>query len=160
MVAVVFFAQFGLIMYYIFELNGDADRSDEDDSPVRDAHHPDKVSMMKWIFAVALVMVAGDDNVGPKFGTVFWKDKWNKAFNGGCEDFLENEKNDRGCFFGMPPRLNILLRLCWDLAVNGFARSMICGTAPIMLCVEGPLDFVKDATAVFFIIKLDDIQQH
>jgi len=28
-----------------------------------------------------------------------------------------------------------------------------------MLSVEGPLDFVKDATVVFFIIKLDDINK-
>merc|ERR1719195_784566 len=58
----------------------------------------------------------------------------------------------------MPPRLHIILRLIWDFLINAVARAIICGTAPIMLCVEGPLDFVKDATAVFFIIKLDDIE--
>merc|ERR1712176_1402950 len=30
-------------------------------------------------------------------------------------------------------------------------------TFPIMVCVEGPLDFVKDCTAVLFISQLDDL---
>eukprot|EP00421_Protoceratium_reticulatum_P061043 CAMPEP_0168487160 /NCGR_PEP_ID=MMETSP0228-20121227/67492_1 /TAXON_ID=133427 /ORGANISM="Protoceratium reticulatum, Strain CCCM 535 (=CCMP 1889)" /LENGTH=410 /DNA_ID=CAMNT_0008503767 /DNA_START=30 /DNA_END=1264 /DNA_ORIENTATION=- len=37
------------------------------------------------------------------------------------------------------------------------ARDLIMFTFPIMLCVEEPLDFVKDCTAVFFMVSLDDL---
>merc|ERR1712039_119727 len=57
----------------------------------------------------------------------------------------------------MPPRVHVLARFFLDFMINAVARSIIRGTVPIMLCVEGPLDFVKDVTAVFFILKLDDI---
>jgi len=171
---IVFFAQFGLFMYYLFELNGE---STDDDSPGRDAHHPNNVSMVKWFFAVALLLVAGDSEVGPSFGSIFWRDKLDRAFRGtccgiwcgNCRELKENKELDTDCCCCLPsclsipsfccsPRLHILCRLFWDFMINAVARVIICGTAPIMLCVEGPLDFVKDATAVFFIIKLDDVE--
>jgi len=162
---VVFFAQFGLFMYYLFELNGS---EDDDDSPGTLSHSPNNVSIVKWAFAVALLMVAGDEETGPRFGSIYWTDKLNRAFKkkhcglwcASCQELMENQQHDVACFCCMPPRLHILFRIFCDFSINAVARAVICGTAPIMLCVEGPLDFVKDATAVFFIIKLDDVEDN
>lgn len=49
------------------------------------------------------------------------------------------------------------IRRFMDFSVNSVARSIILYTVPIMVCVEGPLDFVKDLTAVMFITMLDNI---
>jgi len=173
----VCFAQFGLFMYYLFELNGE---SKDDDSPGLDAHFKKNVSMIKFLFAVVLLMVAGDDEAGPAFSFQFWLDKMKKVVEHNqdysfeeeksavfphCGLFLKlcslcctNEDADFACSVPMSPSMHIYVRMFCDFFVNAFARAIICGTAPIMLCVEGPLDFVKDATAVFFILKLDDIE--
>merc|ERR1712167_101262 len=49
-----------------------------------------------------------------------------------------------------------IIRCIMDFCINGLGRSLVAYTFPIMLCVEGPLDFVKDCTAVLFISTLDD----
>mmetsp|Transcript_62748 Transcript_62748/g.173940 ORF Transcript_62748/g.173940 Transcript_62748/m.173940 type:complete len:384 (+) Transcript_62748:99-1250(+) len=157
-VMIVFFAQFGLVMYYIFEMSGG---DTDDDAPGLVSHNPKKVSFVKWMFAVATIIVAGDDEVGPPFSTTFWMNQWNKASDNLGEkveqpSFGEHPwKAVRYYLWGPLPRL--VFRTFCDASINGLARSVIRGTAPIMLCVEGPLDFVKDATALFFVIKLDDI---
>merc|ERR1712110_1374891 len=48
------------------------------------------------------------------------------------------------------------LRYMFDLTVNGIVRPIIMAVAPIMLSTEEPLDFIKDALALFFITQLDD----
>merc|ERR1712039_979599 len=48
------------------------------------------------------------------------------------------------------------LRQTMDKFINSIAYNVIMFTFPIMLCVEGPLDFVKDCTAIFFLTTLDD----
>lgn len=48
------------------------------------------------------------------------------------------------------------MRSYMDCLVNSIARDIILYTFPLMLCVEGPLDFVKDCTAIFFLTTLDD----
>merc|ERR1712190_285436 len=76
-VLLVFAAQFGLFTYYLFEMDGG---STDDESPGRDSHDPSKVSFMAWFFAVLVIAVAGEDDVGPPFGIDFWKDKLNRVF--------------------------------------------------------------------------------
>jgi len=49
------------------------------------------------------------------------------------------------------------LRSVMDFTVNCVARSIIFYSVPLMVCIEEPLDFVKDLTAVMFITLLDDI---
>jgi len=54
-------------------------------------------------------------------------------------------------------RVEWFVRAFLDFCINGVGRTIIMYTFPIMLCVEGPLDFVKDCTAVLFITQLDDL---
>eukprot|EP00413_Alexandrium_margalefii_P020478 CAMPEP_0204528674 /NCGR_PEP_ID=MMETSP0661-20131031/9655_1 /ASSEMBLY_ACC=CAM_ASM_000606 /TAXON_ID=109239 /ORGANISM="Alexandrium margalefi, Strain AMGDE01CS-322" /LENGTH=534 /DNA_ID=CAMNT_0051534665 /DNA_START=32 /DNA_END=1636 /DNA_ORIENTATION=- len=54
-------------------------------------------------------------------------------------------------------RYEWFIRAFMDFTVNSVARSIILYTVPIVVCVEGPLDFVKDLTAVMFITMLDNI---
>jgi len=51
------------------------------------------------------------------------------------------------------------LRSWMDFLINGVARDIILFTFPLLICVEGPLDFVKDCTAIFFLTQLDDIDE-
>merc|ERR1711972_472187 len=50
-------------------------------------------------------------------------------------------------------------RRALDWSVNSVCRMTVLYTFPIMLCVEDPLDFVKDCTAVYFICTLDDLTE-
>merc|ERR1712217_44984 len=49
------------------------------------------------------------------------------------------------------------MRMWMDYVVNGLARTIVLFTFPLLISTEGPLDFVKDCTAVFFLTQLDDI---
>jgi len=86
------------------------------------------------------------------------------------EEEEREEKQMKGSFeqlgrrsYSVNPVLNVSfwwewwLRSVMDFTVNGVARSILLYTVPIMVCVEEPLDFVKDLTAVMFITLLDDI---
>jgi len=59
--------------------------------------------------------------------------------------------------FRMPNYIPWFLRAGMDWVINGVCRSLVMYTFPLMLCVEDPLDFVKDAMAVLFITTLDDM---
>merc|ERR1712107_195463 len=50
-----------------------------------------------------------------------------------------------------------LVRRFMSYMVNRVFRVIILGTAPVLLSVAGPMDFIKDVMAVFFMTKLDDI---
>jgi len=56
----------------------------------------------------------------------------------------------------MPCVAEWALRCAMDWLVNSVARNLILYTVPILVCVEQPLDFVKDLTAVMFMTTLDD----
>jgi len=76
---------------------------------------------------------------------------WRRSFNfvGGCW---------HKCFWVLDTKICLewQIRRFMDFTVNSVARGIILYTVPIMVCVEGPLDFVKDLTAVMFITMLDD----
>lgn len=57
----------------------------------------------------------------------------------------------------MPLKYELRIRRFMDCIINRFLREVVVFTFPIMLCVEGPLDFVKDCTAIWFITTLDDL---
>jgi len=59
--------------------------------------------------------------------------------------------------YSMPLWIEFHLRRCMDMFINLFMRQLVVFTFPIMLSVEGPLDFVKDCTAIWFITTLDDL---
>jgi len=45
-----------------------------------------------------------------------------------------------------------------SMSVNMFIRRIVFCTAPILLSIaDDPLEFIKEALAVFFITKLDDL---
>jgi len=74
-------------------------------------------------------------------------------------DGLSRMKHKVFTCFDMTLQCEWLLRCLLDFSVNSVARSTILYTVPIMVCVEGPLDFVKDLTAVMFITLLDNINR-
>lgn len=135
-----FFAQSGLVMYYVFELNSDPK-----------THEESAVSMLEWIVALLIIEIAGDDEMGSSYESKYW-DKLVKdmQLSGQHWHFIVWS-------IPVPVWLELRLRQAMDMVINGMFRTMILGTAPIMLAVEDHMDFVKDCTALFFILKLDDI---
>eukprot|EP00413_Alexandrium_margalefii_P048421 CAMPEP_0204607582 /NCGR_PEP_ID=MMETSP0661-20131031/59800_1 /ASSEMBLY_ACC=CAM_ASM_000606 /TAXON_ID=109239 /ORGANISM="Alexandrium margalefi, Strain AMGDE01CS-322" /LENGTH=542 /DNA_ID=CAMNT_0051619005 /DNA_START=29 /DNA_END=1657 /DNA_ORIENTATION=+ len=73
--------------------------------------------------------------------------------------FLELGDYWHKVFWVVPMKLQYewFIRMFMDFSVNSVSRSIILYTVPIMVSVEGPLDFVKDLTAVMFITMLDNI---
>eukprot|EP00927_Polykrikos_kofoidii_P034878 TRINITY_DN29496_c0_g1_i3.p1 TRINITY_DN29496_c0_g1~~TRINITY_DN29496_c0_g1_i3.p1 ORF type:complete len:465 (+),score=60.32 TRINITY_DN29496_c0_g1_i3:58-1452(+) len=142
---VTFFAQFGLMLYYVYELNsGEAGRNTRD---------PGNASLIKWLTAVAVITVSGEDEIGKCFASATWKEVLGRVDK---ELDRVDKENPRGLEW-LWLKLPILVRIVCDFVINGTCYSLVLGTVPIMLCVEGPLDFVKDTLAIFFIVKLDDI---
>lgn len=136
-----FFAQSGLVMYYVFELNSD-----------KDTHQESNVSVLQWLVALMIIEIAGDDEMGSSFNATYWKNL--------LKALPKTTARWRWVLWIVPAPiwLEFYFRAFMDMMINGVARTMILGTAPIMLCVEGHMDFVKDVTALFFIMKLDDIE--
>lgn len=125
--------------YYMFDLNSDPD-----------THNVESVSFMKWFFAVVLTILAGEDEVGAPFNHEFWDHL--------CEQKIASLK--KPVFWGLwqiERRYEFRFRMVLSFIVNRIFRGIILGTGPIMLCVSGPMDFIKDCLAIFFITKLDDL---
>jgi len=133
-----FFAQSSLVLYYCFELN-----STHKDNKT---HKIENVRMMQWVVAVVIFAIAGDKECGTRFELAWWHHLYLRFSS--QMGFSSWEQISFGVEF--------VLRFMADVFINGFCRIMILGTAPIMLCVEGHMDFVKDVTAIFFIFQLDD----
>lgn len=53
----------------------------------------------------------------------------------------------------------LLVRRTMDFSVNACCYSMIMSTAPILLSVETPLDFLRDVIAFTFVLRLDDLYE-
>jgi len=142
-----FIAQVGLMLYYIYNLDTDPD-----------THDASKVSLVKWFFAVIITAIAGEDETGSDFSSSFW-DRILLA-ESTRELWAQNDTMSKGhrVFFCIPMtyRCEWTMRCGMDWIVNSVCRAILMGTAPIMLCVEEPLDFIKDCLAVFFIAALDD----
>lgn len=150
-VLMIFVCQFGMGMYYYCEMNGIADgitptNNGYDGNVGVKIRNCGEVSMVKWFIATIILHVAGEDEVGAEFQ---W-DFWNFQF------FKRPER--MGTVWQMKPykRCVLMMRFVFSFIVNSLFRCIIVGTAPMMLCVEEPLDFVKDVLAICFIIKLDD----
>lgn len=141
MAIICFLAQCGLVFYYVFELNSDPD-----------THDINNVSVLEWIFAVIIMQIVVDDEMGAAYIPEFWA-----SLSKAISDEVQDKWDFRLWVFPMTLRHELFMRSKMDMIINGFCRTMIIGTAPIMLCVEDHLDFVKDCTALFFILKLDDL---
>mmetsp|Transcript_6276 Transcript_6276/g.14395 ORF Transcript_6276/g.14395 Transcript_6276/m.14395 type:complete len:363 (-) Transcript_6276:63-1151(-) len=142
--ALTFIAQVGLMSYYVWNLNADPD-----------SHDKSKVSIMKWLFAVIITLVVGEDETGSDFNDRFWQRLL------GDKGFWTEERKTELCtmWFGFVPVTywaEWQIRSALDRIVNSVFRAVLLSTAPIMLSPEEPLDFIKDCLAIFFIAKLDD----
>jgi len=135
-----FIAQSGLVLYYCFELNSLSNKSLGDGK----AGDIKNVSMNQFTVAVIIVAIAGDKECGSRFSFKWWRALLCSVHGDGWSDKL--------CFI-----VEFVFRFMADFIVNNACRKMILGTAPIMLCVEGHMDFVKDVTAIFFIFQMDDV---
>merc|ERR1712032_538105 len=57
----------------------------------------------------------------------------------------------------IPVTVEYWCRMIWDIIVNSPIRTIVLITAPVLLAVSENMDFVQNCTAVFFLIKLDDL---
>jgi hypothetical protein len=136
-----FFVQGALMLFYIYSLN-DKEKFQSEEN----------VSYMKWMVAMVLTAIAGEDEVGTKFDFDFWE----------ALDSDPLGKNHTTFFYciNVPLKYQWRARAFFSVCVNLIFRQVILGTAPVMLSVAGPLDFIRDALAVFFITKLDDVEDN
>jgi len=154
----VFLVQFGLLSFYIEDLN----------SPDSDTKDITKVKFTYWIIAVLFSLYGGDEQLGAEFST----DYWSKVLGFAKGEVLEIGDNQQAMedfqrvgnqkvvwlnFMPVKLKFEWWIRFIMDLIINKGCRMLIMYTFPIMLCVEDPMDFVKDCTAVLFISTLDDI---
>jgi len=174
----LFFVQMMLISFYVRNLNDDT--VDSDDS-TKDVHN---VKWVNWVVAVVFSIYASDQQVGEKFSGEYWEqvlgitspfepdfdDSTSHQRNTETDDFADVGGVEATWFFAgrccsrRLPSIRVwhgwLMRWAMDFAVNSVSRDIIVYTVPILVSVEGPLDFVKDLTAVMFISTLDDLETH
>lgn len=134
----LFVCQLTLGLFYIYSLNN------------RRGGWQD-VSGWRWFVGLCLCNLAGEEEVGSSFQMTFWLKLLDKGD-------LTNKWTR--IFFVVPVkwRYVITFRMIMSMCVNMFIRRIIFCTAPVLLgVVDEPLDFIKDCLAVFFITKLDDL---
>lgn len=161
-VVLVFCGQFGLLFVWMIEVvhsMAHGRRGDHEDAGSKECH----ISMLKWFISVVVVDVAGDEDLGKEFDYRFWDRIWHQLGWCGQGDPVVGG-NIVGTIVGviqipLPCKFHMWFRYILDRFMNSFCRSMILIMSPIMLCVESPLDFVKDVVAVFFILEIDDLQE-
>lgn len=141
----IFIVQLALMAFYMNELN----------DPNSDTKDEKNVQFGYWVVGVMIQLYAGEQQLGSPYNSKFWK-----------QVLLADEQNPirrvSEQTLKVYDRIPLTYRTVWemrswmDFIINSVARDMLMYTFPIMLCVEGPLDFVKDCCAVFFITTLDD----
>lgn len=151
---IFFISQIGLIAYYIYALDTD-----------KKSHDIHRVSAMKWMVGVLLTVVAaeagkedGKDEAGSKYHSLFWANLFEATLYDE-ELKLDHEPRLHNRVFWiikLPLISEWRFRRFFDFAINKVCRTILLGTSPIILCVEKPLDFIKDVMAVFFICAIDD----
>eukprot|EP00812_Abedinium_dasypus_P009333 NODE_3029_length_840_cov_299.026752.p1 GENE.NODE_3029_length_840_cov_299.026752~~NODE_3029_length_840_cov_299.026752.p1 ORF type:complete len:257 (+),score=79.76 NODE_3029_length_840_cov_299.026752:3-773(+) len=136
-----------------------------------------KVKYGFWFIAIMLQLFAADSQLGNSTNFRWWGhllgwDEPPKEVQGGGEmekmhvDVVKQRRADLETIrrltrsrLGPPTTYKLVwwMRFLCDWAVNGMAKQLVLCIFPIMLCVEEPLDFVKDCTALFFMTMLDDL---
>lgn len=139
-----FFVQGGLMCYFVFHLNNDEDTRDRS-----------KLSIVKWLIGLVITAIAGDDESGSNYDWLFWRRMFVNLHD---RHTLPCEGARRYIFWFFPVSLAFewRCRQTMDFIVNALFRAILIGLAPILLCVEDPMDFIKDVLAIFFVVKLDD----
>jgi len=162
----LFSCQVGLFVYYARYLNYDGK-----------THSAQKLSYIRWLLAVLIAETVASDEVGAPFHMAADKRYydmliWGRQENADMElhllhdvdhqisEDLDTLRKGHKTVLGLPMlyplKVEWFLRLVFDAIVNGFIRSLVLITAPILLGCSGEMDFVQNCTAAFFIIKLDD----
>merc|ERR1712032_1231652 len=102
-----FFVQFALMIFYIYSLNNTEIYQNEHD-----------VSYVKWLVAMVLTAIAGEDEVGTAFDFKFWEtlDK----------DRL-GSSSTRFCCIDVPLRRQWQVRKFYSFCVNLIFRQVILG---------------------------------
>lgn len=108
-------------------------------------------SGVKWTLAFLLCNAAGEHEVGESFQQHFWLTVMKN---------LKEEQHPSACcqFFSCKYMNELRARRLFSILVNMYLRRIIFCSAPVLLALENDtLDFLKDVMAVFFITKLDEI---
>mmetsp|Transcript_36290 Transcript_36290/g.115476 ORF Transcript_36290/g.115476 Transcript_36290/m.115476 type:complete len:443 (-) Transcript_36290:104-1432(-) len=141
----IFVIQLALVAFYINELN----------DPKSDTKDASNAQYGYWLVAVIIQLYASEQQLGTAWNRKYWK----KVLTFDPRQTTTHVAKQTLSLYGKVEttyRTEWTMRSYMDYAVNSLARDLIMFTFPIMLCVEGPLDFVKDCTAVFFMTTLDD----
>lgn len=128
-VVLTFFCQVMLFILFYLYVNADTV-----------SHDRCNIMVVAWIVSVAVVLEAGLEEAGDAYHPELWEQ-------------VKNELEKKDYDFQKEFRL----RRTFDFLVNSFVREALLGVTPIILCVESPIDIVKDVLAVFFICKFDDL---
>eukprot|EP00928_Gymnodinium_smaydae_P057369 TRINITY_DN40620_c0_g1_i1.p1 TRINITY_DN40620_c0_g1~~TRINITY_DN40620_c0_g1_i1.p1 ORF type:complete len:355 (-),score=75.89 TRINITY_DN40620_c0_g1_i1:189-1253(-) len=155
-ISLLFIGQLGLMCYFIYTLN------DDDDS-----HDINKINFVKWGLALILTMCVDDDEAGAVYVKSYWipdsfmygKAELRKVciFEHPIAIELADKAREIFMFVSIPHGIDWKLRRYMDALINVLFRTVIMATAPMLLCTEEPIDFIKDCLALFFISKLDDL---
>jgi hypothetical protein len=137
----MFIIQCGLLGFFVSELNGNGKDK-----------NPDKVEFGYWLVGILMQLYTSHQQLGPPYNREYWAAVLNMEPEMAKQPIWLYDKIK--VTYGIEWRL----RSCMDLLISSVARDIIMFTFPIMLCVEGPLDFVKDCTAVFFLTTIDDLE--
>jgi hypothetical protein len=143
-VVAIFFVQ--VLLCCLFQEN----MNDDKDAGNLELKH---VKWMYWLGGVMIQMFAADEQLGKEYQGQFW----NHVFTDKQYTVMHNEAVYQFSFIDRTHLTEFKIRWFMDFFVNSICRLVVLYAFPIMLCVEEPLDFVKDCTAVFFMTTLDDI---
>jgi len=120
-------------------------------------------SGLQWFVGALLCNIT--NQTGTDFDFSFW---WklirnNKEMKGHWDDDEEDLASGRMMVMGsvrVSYRAQAIFRMLMDFIVNLFIRGIVLFTAPIIMGVSNDsLEFIKDCLAVFFITKLDDLNE-
>lgn len=109
-----------------------------------------KHDFLTWILGVLVMCTVGEKQSGdsfdfPAWGKVLWVVQMAKfEHNWGKVKLRWRLRGVYGRGFA-------------DWTVNSIYRQVLLNTTPVLLCTEGPLDFIKDVLAIAFISALDDV---
>eukprot|EP00448_Togula_jolla_P026063 CAMPEP_0170650292 /NCGR_PEP_ID=MMETSP0224-20130122/45729_1 /TAXON_ID=285029 /ORGANISM="Togula jolla, Strain CCCM 725" /LENGTH=498 /DNA_ID=CAMNT_0010981953 /DNA_START=53 /DNA_END=1549 /DNA_ORIENTATION=- len=144
----VWVIQVMLFFLYIEHLNLD-----------KHTHDICKVQYGFWFLAILIQLFQGDKQLGSPFNFDYWYNLKKEDESRVSGESLRNCQHKLWYFIPLTHKWDWFLRAVMDFSINSTCRYVIMYTFPIMLCVEEPLDFVKDCMAVFFMTTLDDIEQ-
>jgi len=165
-----FMAQSLCASYYVWIMNGLNFREGGPGQDIRiidETGFPEKFDSIKWLLGVLIGVVVNENDRGHKFNPIFWHDlfatyeKKYETLEKRMFPFGLGERPYKQTVWGIqvPMKMELHIRRGLDFIINSTCYAMIMATAPLLLSVETPIDFLRDVLAFFFIIRLDDLFQ-